>query len=82
MNIVDPKSKTPNSGKKDFWITNDLGTSNILYVGVYLYYAQGGYLAKKLADAGATGVVIKWETGATRCNLMTYEVKNLPAYYF
>jgi hypothetical protein len=82
MNTVNPKSKKSNSGKKDFWITSDLGTSNILYVGIYIYYAQGGYLAKKLADAGATGVVIKWQTGSTTCSLVNHEAKNLPASTF
>ncbi len=64
MSNINPKSRTGNTGKKDFWITTDLGVSNIYYVGVYLYYPQGSYLAKKLADAGATGVVIKWQSGS------------------
>jgi Domain of unknown function (DUF4412) len=82
MSTINPKSKTPNSGKKEFWITSDLGVSNIFYVGVYLYYPQGSYLQKKLADAGATGVVVKWQSGSATCNLVSYEKKNPAASSF
>jgi Domain of unknown function (DUF4412) len=82
MSTINPKSKTANSGKKEFWITSDLGVSNILYVGVYLYYPQGSYLQKKLADAGATGVVVKWQSGSATCNLLSYEKKSPAASSF
>jgi Domain of unknown function (DUF4412) len=82
MSIINPKSKTANSGKKEFWITSDLGTSNINYVASYLYYPQDSYLAKKLAAAGAIGVVVKWQSGSAICYLVSYEKKSLPASSF
>lgn len=50
-------------GKHDVWITNKLGTSNIFYIGPYLYYPEGSLVAKKLIDAGGNGVVVKWQVG-------------------
>jgi hypothetical protein len=78
MKITNPKVKTPNAGEKDIWITKDLGISNVYYSGVYLYYPQGSFLAKKLLEAGATGIVVKWKEGSTVGNLISYQTKNLP----
>ena len=75
MNTINTKSKTANSGKKEFWVSTDLGVSNILYVSVYLYYPQGSYLQKKLSEAGVTGVVVKWQSGPATCSLVSYEKK-------
>jgi uncharacterized protein DUF4412 len=83
MNITNPNVKNTNAGRKDIWITNDLkGSCNILYTGPYLYYASGDYLQRKLAEAGATGVVVEWQTGSSVCMLSGYQAKNLPSSLF
>lgn len=80
------KNMTP--AKKDVWITKDLGSANFFYVGSYLYYPQGSAVAKKLADAGATGIVVKWQImdpvskKPNICNLISYQKKSLPASTF
>ncbi|MEO8855016.1 MAG: DUF4412 domain-containing protein [Ginsengibacter sp.] len=69
----------------DIWITKDLGSCNVWYVGNYLYFFGGMELYKKLAGAGADGVVIKWqETTATTttCTLTGYEKETLASSTF
>ncbi len=59
----------------DIWITKDLGSSNICYVGRYLYLFGGMELFRKLAGVGAYGVVVKWmetESSSTTCTLIGY----------
>ena len=82
MYITNPQIKNPNAGRKDIWVSNDLGKCNIFYTGPYLYYATGDYLQKKLADAGAAGVVVKWQTGSSVCTLTNYQATNLSAALF
>ncbi|HMG66716.1 MAG TPA: DUF4412 domain-containing protein [Chitinophagaceae bacterium] len=87
MITANPKIKSTKAGvtpgKKDIWITKDLGSCHVWYVGSYLYYPEGTYLQKKLADAGADGVVVKWQTGSgvmlSTCTLVSYENKSLPS---
>jgi len=80
------KSAKLNTSKKDIWITGDLGSCHLWYVGAYLYYPEGSFLQKKLADAGADGVVVKWQSGSgdllTTCMLMSNENKSLPSATF
>lgn len=79
------KLKTLKPARFDIWITKDLGSSNIWYVGRYLYLYGGMDLYKKLANAGADGVVVKWqetEATSTTCMLMSYQQENLPASTF
>jgi hypothetical protein len=82
------KYKNMPHAQKDVWITNDLSGANLFYVGSYLYYPQGSSVAKKLADAGATGVVVKWQImdpvskKPNDCNLISYQKKSLPASTF
>jgi hypothetical protein len=75
-----------NTSKRDIWITRDLGSSRLWYVGPYLYYHEGTFFQKKLSDAGADGVVVKWQSGSgellTTCMLMSSENKSLPATTF
>jgi hypothetical protein len=68
--------------KKNIWITSDLGNSNIWYVGPYLYYIAGGFQQKKLADAGVTGVVVKWQYGDAEAILTGYQQGPVPASTF
>jgi len=88
MTSVNPKIKSTklNTSKKDIWITRDLGSCHLWYVGAYLYYPEGSFLQKKLADAGADGVVVKWQSGSgdllTTCMLMSNENKSLPSATF
>jgi len=82
LTIKNPQVKNPNFGKKDIWVSNDLGNCNILYTGPYLYYPLGDYLQKKLAEAGATGVVIKWQTGPSVCILTNYQATRLQVSLF
>lgn len=81
------KLKTLKPAHYDIWITKDLGSSNIRYIGGYLYLYGGMDLYTKLANAGGNGVVVKWqfqETGssATTCMLMSYKKESLPATLF
>ena len=82
------KYKNMPPAKKDLWITNDLGSGNLFYVNSYLYYPVGSVGAKKLMDAGATGVVVKWEVmdpiskKPNVCNLISYSKKSLPVSTF
>ena len=80
--IKNPQWKNPNSGRKDIWVSNDLGNCNILYTGPYLYYPLGDYIRKKLADAGATGVVVKWQVGPAVCILTNYQAMRLSSSLF
>jgi Domain of unknown function (DUF4412) len=88
MTTVNPKIKSTklNSGRKDIWITGDLGSCHLWYVGPYLYYPKGTFLQKKLADAGADGVVVKWQSGSgamqTSGILISYENKRVPSSTF
>ncbi len=69
------KLKTLKPARFDIWITKDLGSSNVWYVGRYLYFFDGMELYKKLEDAGASGVVVKWqetESTSTTCKLTGY----------
>lgn len=80
------KNSEFNPAKTDLWLTKDLGSCHIWYVGSYLYYPEGSATQKKLADAGVDGVVVKWHTGTgslqNSCMLMSYEKKNLPSATF
>ena len=77
------KTKTPASmPKKNIWMTGDLGNSNIWYVGPYLYYITGGFQQKKLADAGVSGVVIKWQYGDAGATLTGYQQGSVPTSVF
>jgi hypothetical protein len=82
LTIKNPQVKNPKAGRGDIWVSNDLGNCNILYTGPYLYYLLGDYLQKKLAAAGATGVVIKWQTGPAVCILTNYQATRLPVSLF
>ena len=88
MTSSSSKYKNLPPGKKEFWITNDLGTANLFFVGQYLYYPIGCYAAKKLTDAGATGVVVKWQImdpiskQPNICTLISFQKKSLPASTF
>jgi hypothetical protein len=78
---TNPKLNVSNPAKSDIWVTNDLGSSNLWYVGSYLYYPEGSPTQKKLADAGIGGVVVKWHTGSGDLQasgmLVSYEKKTL-----
>ncbi|HSZ86816.1 MAG TPA: DUF4412 domain-containing protein [Puia sp.] len=82
------KYKNIPPAKKDVWITNDLGSGNIFYVGSYLYYPLGSSVAQKLTAAGAVGVVVKWQVmdpiskKPLVCNLISYQPKKIPAATF
>jgi hypothetical protein len=77
------KTKTSASmPKKNIWMTSDLGNSNIWYVGPYLYYLAGGFQQKKLADAGVSGVVIKWQYGDAEATLTGYQQGSVPTSVF
>ena len=84
MTSINPKIKSAKYGtsKKDMWITKDLGSCHLWYVGPYLYYPEGTFLQKKLADAGADGVVVKWQSGSgallTTGMLNSYDNKSVP----
>jgi hypothetical protein len=82
LTIKNPQVKNPNAGRKDIWVSNDLGNCNIFYTGPYLYYPVGDYVQKKLADAGATGIVVKWQTGPSVCILTNYQATRLSASLF
>ena len=80
------KNSAFNPSKSDLWLTKDLGSCHLWYVGPYLYYPEGSETQKKLADAGVEGVVVKWHTGSGSLQssgmLMSYEKKNLPSATF
>ncbi|MGH2564460.1 MAG: DUF4412 domain-containing protein [Ginsengibacter sp.] len=79
------KLKTLKPARFDIWITKDLGSSNIWYVGRYLYFFDGMDLYKKLGAAGADGIVVKWqetESTSTTCILTSYQQENLPSSTF
>ena len=61
LTTTSSKYKNYPSAKKDVWVTNDLGTGNLFFVGAYLYLPLSSYQATKLTDAGATGIVVKWQ---------------------
>ena len=83
VGTVSPKLKAPaNPQKKNIWITKELGNSNIWYVGPNLYYIKGGYYQKKLAEAGAFGVVVKWKYGAAEATLTDHQQRVLPSSTF
>jgi hypothetical protein len=89
MTMTNNKNKTTDSGsKKEIWTTTDLGTGNIFYAGPYLYYPKGSLLAGKLSDAGAAGIVVRWQVmdPLTKkpgiCNLVQYNSGQLPASTF
>lgn len=88
MTTVNPKIKSAKYGtsKKEIWVTKDLGSCHLWYVGAYLYYPEGTLFWKKFAEAGADGVVVKWQTGSgelsTSCMLTSYENKPLRASFF
>ncbi len=77
--------KTLKPARYDIWITKDLGSGNIWYVGRYLYFFAGMDLFKKLAGAGADGVVVKWqetESTSTTCVLTGYQKEDLGSTIF
>ena len=80
------KNSEFNPAKTDLWLTKDLGSCHVWYVGSYLYYPEGSVTQKKLADAGVDGVIVKWHTGTGSLQssgmLMSYEKKNLPSSTF
>ncbi|HLY70164.1 MAG TPA: DUF4412 domain-containing protein, partial [Puia sp.] len=85
ITTTNSKYKNMPPAKKDVWITNDLGSGNLFYVGSYLYYPKGSAVAIKLTDLGAIGVVVKWSVNdpiskkPLVCNLISYQPKRIPA---
>lgn len=77
------KLKTLPPARYDIWITKDLGSCNVWYVGRYLYFFEGMDLYNKLAGIGANGVVVKWQETegktTTTCKLTEYQQKKLPS---
>ena len=88
MTSTNPKYKTGYTAKKDFWITKDLGIGNLCFVGAYLYYPKGSMGFKKLAEAGAEGIVVRWQVmdpyskQPKVCNLINYQPGQVPASNF
>ena len=83
INTVSTKIKMPpNSPKKNIWVTDDLGNSNIWYAGPYLYYLNGGFQQKKMAEAGITGVVVKWQIGNSEATLTDHQQRSVPSSTF
>ena len=79
ISIVSTKMKTaPYAPKKNIWITKDLGNSNIWYVGPYLYYLSGGFQQKKLVEAGAAGIIVKWHFGSDEATLTEHVQRTVP----
>lgn len=79
------KLKTLKPARYDIWITKDLDSCNVWYVGRYLYFFGGMDLFKKLAGVGADGVVVKWqetESTSTTCILTGYQQENLRSSIF
>jgi hypothetical protein len=75
---TNPKQKGLNA-KKDIWVTKDMGIGNVYFVGSYLNYPKGSVVAQKLSDAGADGIVVKWQVFDPLskqdhvCNLISYQ---------
>ncbi len=83
LNVTSTKMKMPpNAPKKNIWVTGDLGNSNIWYVGPYLYYLNGGFLQKKMAEAGVSGVVVKWQLGNAQATLTDHQQRSVPSSMF
>ena len=83
VGTVAPKLKAPaNPKKNNIWITKDLGNSNIWYAGPNLYYVKGCYQQRKLAEAGAFGVVVKWQYGTAEVMLTDHQQRVLPSSTF
>ncbi len=61
MTTTSSKNKNFPPSKKEIWITNDLGKGNLYFISPYLYIPLGSYQATKLASAGGTGIVVKWQ---------------------
>jgi hypothetical protein len=84
---TNPKQKAFNA-KKDIWVTKDIGIGNVYFTGSYLYYPKGSVVAQKLVDAGAEGVVVKWQVfdplskSDHVCNLISYQAGAVPASMF
>jgi hypothetical protein len=80
------KTSIFNPSKHDLWVTKELGSCHLWYVGPYLYYPDGSATQIKLAAAGVDGVVVKWHTGSGNLQssgmLKSYEKKNLPSSLF
>ncbi len=80
------KTSAINPSKNDLWVTKELGSCHLWYVGSYLYYPEGSETQKKLADAGVDGIIVKWHTGSGNLQnsgtLMSYEKKNLSSTVF
>ncbi len=87
MTTINTKMKIlNNTNKKEIWVTKDLGSCHLWYAGSYLYYPEGTFFWKKFADAGADGLVVKWQTSngtlSTSCTLTSYEIKELRSSFF
>jgi uncharacterized protein DUF4412 len=84
---TNPKNKAFNA-KKDIWVTKDIGIGNVYFVGSYLYYPKGSIVAQKLSDAGADGIVVKWQISDPLmkethvCNLISYQSGQVSASMF
>lgn len=79
------KLKGMKPARFDIWITKDLGSCNVWYVGKYLYFFSPAELYKRLAAVGADGVVVQWKettSNTTTCVLTGYELKQLRAPVF
>jgi hypothetical protein len=68
--------------KKNLWFTSDLGNSNVWFIGPYLYCLKDNYEQKKLADAGASGIVVKWEIGPSSATLTDHQQNSVPSSVF
>jgi len=85
INTVTKNKSLNYETRKDIWTTKDLGTGNVYYVGHYLYYPKGSQIAGKLTQAGADGIVVRWQVldPSTKkpnvCNLVRYQPGPVPA---
>jgi len=68
--------------QRDLWITKDLGNSNILLAGIFVYYPLGSMILNKIKSAGGDGVVVKTQAGDQVVTLTNYQTKTPPAYNF
>lgn len=78
-------SKTMKPALFDIWITKDLGSCNVWYVGKYLYYFAPMNMYLQLAAKGADGVVVEWQETAgskTSCVLTGYDQTTPPSDVF
>jgi len=83
ISMISTKMKMPaNAPKKNIWITKDLGSSNIWYVGPYLYYISGSFQQQKLVEAGATGIIVKWHYGSDEATLTDHVQRTVPSSTF